>query len=69
MLQARIRTVYYIHPWKSKRDEEQERQYQTLQIEFEHGVHQLKVDDPFAAWATASTVVGKGSDPHGMETQ
>jgi dCMP deaminase len=69
MLQARIGTVYYIHPWKSVRDPEQEHQYSSLQIEFEHGVHQLKLDDPRAAWATASAVVGSPLDSHGMQTQ
>jgi dCMP deaminase len=69
MLQARIGTVYYIHSWAADRDPEQDRQYQSLQVEFEHGVHQLNIADPRAAWATASAVIGKVSDAHGMETR
>ena len=70
MLQARIGTVYYIHPWTSPRDPDQERQYNKLMEQFEHGVHRLKVDDPRKDWAlAASTPTTRAIDQHGMEGQ
>jgi len=67
MLQARIRCVYYIHPWTSPRDDDQERQYRILMGQFTEGVHQLQVQDPRKAWAVASTPASKTTDEHGME--
>lgn len=69
MLQARIRSVYYIHPWASPRDAEQDRQYKKLMGAFEHGVRQLNVQDPRKEWALAAAKVAISfTDAHGMET-
>ena len=68
MLQARIGTVYYIHPWSAARNEEQELQYKGLQDAFDHGVHQLNISDPQATWATAKTAATVAYDDHGMQT-
>lgn len=38
MLQARIVAVYYLHPWITLSDPEQERQHKALQEAFPHGV-------------------------------
>ncbi len=67
MLQAGIKTVYYIHPWTSSQDEEQRRQYKNLIDAFEHGVHQRDVRDDRADWAKAASA-STSSDPHGMQT-
>ncbi|HWR13182.1 MAG TPA: dCMP deaminase family protein [Terriglobales bacterium] len=68
MLQARVKSIYYIHPWTSPRDDDQERQYRILMGQFPEGVHQLEMEDPEADWAlppkSASVVV----DQHGMES-
>ena len=69
MLQARVKTVYYIHPWASPRDAEQLRQYEGLIQHFEGGVRQLNVIDPRKDWATATTRTAVGpTDELGMET-
>ncbi len=67
MLQAGIKTVYYIHPWTSSQDEEQKRQYKNLIDAFPHGVNQRDVPDSRAEWAKAASAA-TGSDPHGMQT-
>ena len=68
MLQAGIKTVYYIHSWTSPQDEEQQRQYTNLLEHFEHGVHQRNVPDDRAEWARSATVGSTAADPHGMQT-
>jgi len=68
MLQARIRCVYYIHPWTSPRDEDQERQYRILMGQFQDGVHRLEIDDPRKDWAIPSSKAAtRFIDEHGME--
>jgi dCMP deaminase len=68
MLQARVRCVYYIHPWTSPRDEDQERQYRILMGQFPSGVTRLRVEDKRAEWAIpASKPASKVVDEHGME--
>ena len=68
MLQARVKSVYYIHPWASPRDTEQERQYGNLIEHFEGGVRQLNVVDPRKDWATAAKPAPGITDELGMET-
>ncbi len=68
MLQAGISAVYYLHPWGSTRDEDQQRQYKTLQNAIEHGVHQLNMVDERADWAKGTAAASAGSDSHGMQT-
>ncbi len=67
MLQARIGAVYYLHPWVSVRDAEQERQYNGLQEAFPHGVHQVRMKDPRAEWAKGPAGRVTLSDEHGMQ--
>ena len=50
MLQSKIHTIYYIHDWAHPFDELQ-KQYETIQNEFEGGVRQLPYDDPESDWA------------------
>jgi dCMP deaminase len=70
MLQAKIRQVYYLHPWIAQRDPPQERQYKRLMEEFEYGVSKLEVEDPRKDWAMAAgraaTIV---TDEHGMASE
>jgi dCMP deaminase len=68
MLQARIKQVYYLHPWNAQQDDEQSRQYKTLMDAIEGGVHRLEAPDDRAEWAKATTVATVPSDPHGMQT-
>jgi dCMP deaminase len=68
MLQAGISEVYYLHPWSSPRDENQQRQYQQLQNAIEHGVHQLNLADDREAWAKGAAAAGGSADSHGMQT-
>jgi dCMP deaminase len=67
MLQARISSVYYLHPWASDRDKEQEQQYKMLMEQFEHGVHPLEMEDPRKDWARAVKAATKVTDEHGVE--
>jgi dCMP deaminase len=69
MLQVRISSVYYIHPWRSPRDPDQERQYNKLLEQFENGVHKMDFDDPRKEWALqAGKPAVRVSDEHGMES-
>jgi len=68
MLQAGISEVYYLHPWSSPRDENQQRQYQALQNAIEHGVHQLNIPDEREAWAKGAAAAAGSADSHGMQT-
>ena len=68
MLQARVQCVYYIHPWTSPRDEDQERQYRILMGQFQEGVNQLEIEDKRKDWAIpTSKSVTSVVDEHGME--
>jgi dCMP deaminase len=70
MLQAKIKRVYYIHPWTSPRTPEQDRQYRRLMEEFEHGVFRLDIADARKEWAIAAIkAASKTTDEHGMESQ
>ena len=68
MLQARVKAVFYIHPWTSPRDSEQQRQYENLIAHFEGGVQPLNVVDPRKDWATAAKPAATSTDELGMET-
>ncbi len=69
MLQARVKGVYYIHPWTSPRDEDQERQYRVLMGQFPNGVKKLSIQDPRKHWAIpAAGAASRGIDGHGMES-
>jgi dCMP deaminase len=68
MFQAKIKQVYYIHPWTSPRTQEQEGQYKRLMEEFEYGVLRLEMDDPKRDWALAAAAASKSVDEHGMES-
>jgi dCMP deaminase len=70
MLQARIDSVFYVHPWTSPRDEDQEKQYRILMGQFPSGVTQLSMDDPKKSWAVPSSALPTiVIDEHGMEAQ
>jgi dCMP deaminase len=70
MLQAKIGRVLYIHPWSSKRDENQERQYNLLMEKFENGVNRLEMRDERQDWALAAAKAAtKVVDEHGMESE
>jgi dCMP deaminase len=70
MLQAKVRQIYYIHPWAAARDAEQEGQYKRLMAEFENGVVRLEMEDPRKDWALAAAkAASKSVDEHGMESQ
>jgi len=69
MLQAKIRQVYYIHPWMSKRTPDQEQQYKLLMGKFEYGVIPLEMEDPRKDWALAAgKPADKSVDEHGVES-
>lgn len=50
LLQAKITGIYYLHDWSHPLTTLQE-QYELIQGKFEHGVHQVAMDDPDDAWA------------------
>lgn len=52
LIQARVKSVYYIHDWQHP-EAELQKQYEILQARFEE-LKQLKVDDPDATWAVSS---------------
>lgn len=69
-LQAKIRRVFYLHPWISNRDTDHENQYVRLQQEFLEGVEVLEMEDPRREWASSRSIpVANSPDPHGMELQ
>ena len=53
LLQAKIRSVYYLHEWIYP-DPEMQRSYSMLQEQFPHGVRQVEMDDPEARWAVSA---------------
>ncbi len=72
MLQAQIKSVYYLHEWNPAVKDDvlksaaQTAEYEKLMIRFPGGVHQLDIPDPDVRWAVSR----KGSlsvsgDPHG----
>lgn len=69
MLQAKIKQVYYIHPWSSSaRNAEQDGQYKRLMQEFQYGVLKLDMEDPRKDWALAAAPASRVVDEHGMES-
>ena len=69
MLQAKIEQIYYLHPWASQRNPDQEKQYNLLMQGFKHGVVPLKMEDPRKDWALAAAKPSSPSvDEHGMES-
>ncbi len=68
MLQAKIKQVYYIHPWCAHRTPEQDEQYRRLIQEFEFGVVRLDMNDPRREWALAGAAASRSVDEHGMES-
>ncbi|MGO9084762.1 MAG: deoxycytidylate deaminase [Candidatus Sulfotelmatobacter sp.] len=74
MLQANIRTIYYLHEWTPSphedpvKTEKQRAQYDKLMTRFPGGVHRLDMDDPDHEWAVSRkgpAVVS--SDVHGTQ--
>ena len=72
MLQAQVRTVYYLHEWNpSIKDDvlktaEQTAEYEKLMIRFAGGVHRLDVPDPDVNWAVSrKTPASVSVDRHG----
>lgn len=53
LLQAGVRKVYYLHPWRYP-DAAKQYEYERLQNHFPEGVHALPLDDPDARWAVSS---------------
>jgi dCMP deaminase len=51
MLQAHVSAVYYVHPWEPTPDCEPE--YERIGSRFRDGIHQLRIEDPDAAWAVS----------------
>ena len=53
MLQAKVRTIYFIHDWKHPVESLQQ-QYTHLQNKIPGGVRQVPAHDPEAAWANGN---------------
>lgn len=53
MLQAKVRAVYYIHPWTYP-DASKQTEYERLLSYFAEGVHRLELADPDAEWAVSN---------------
>lgn len=56
MLQAKIRTIYYLHDWQHPISELQQ-QYQLLQDALPNGVKAVDLLDPYADWANGKIQV------------
>jgi dCMP deaminase len=72
MLQAQIKSVYYLHEWNPSAKDDvlktaaQTAEYEKLMIRFPGGVHQLEVPDPDMNWAVSSKTPATVSlDRHG----
>lgn len=72
MLQAQVRTVYYLHEWNPNVKEdalksvEQQAEYAKLLVRFPGGVHRLDVPDPDVDWAVSKKAPATpGVDQHG----
>ena len=72
MLQAQVRSVYYLHEWNpSAKDDVQKTaaqtaEYEKLMIRFPGGVHRLDVPDPDVNWAVSrKTPATISLDRHG----
>lgn len=62
MLQAGVRSVYYLHDWAHP-DPDRQAQYALLQSRFEDGIRRLEMVDPDTAWAVTSRREGGGGTP------
>ena len=72
MLQAQVRTVYYLHEWNPSIKDDvlktaaQTAEYEKLMIRFPGGVHRLDVPDPDVNWAVSrKTPASVSVDRHG----
>ena len=72
MLQAQIRTVYYLHEWgpsaaaDALKTAQQKAEYEKLMIRFPGGVHHLHMHDPDYDWAVSKKSPATVSvDQHG----
>ena len=52
LLQAGIRSVYYLHEWEYP-DPEMQTSYADLQSHFPEGIHQVQIEDEGADWAVS----------------
>lgn len=72
MLQAQVRTVYYLHEWNPSIKDDvlktaaHTAEYEKLMIRFPGGVHRLDVPDPDVTWAVSrKTPASVSVDRHG----
>lgn len=71
MLQAQVRSVYYLHEWTPSAKEDvlktaaQTAEYEKLMIRFPVGVHHLDVPDPDVQWAVSKKSASVSLDRHG----
>ena len=72
MLQAQVRSVYYLHEWNPSAKDDvlktaaQTAEYEKLMIRFPGGVHRLDVPDPDVNWAVSrKTPATISLDRHG----
>jgi dCMP deaminase len=72
MLQAQVRSVYYLHEWNPTVKDDvfktaaQTAEYEKLMVRFPGGVHRLEVPDPDVNWAVSRTTPATVSlDRHG----
>ena len=72
MLQAQVRSVYYLHEWNPSAKDDvlktaaQTAEYEKLMIRFPGGVHRLDVPDPDVNWAVSrKTPASISLDRHG----
>jgi dCMP deaminase len=72
MLQAQVRSVYYLHEWNPSAKEDvlktaaQTAEYEKLMVRFPGGVHRLDVPDPDINWAVSQKIPATISlDRHG----
>lgn len=55
LLQAKVKAVFYLHPWAHP-DPELQAEYERLQARFPEGVRQVAIEDPDEAWAIPKRV-------------
>ena len=72
MLQARVKSVYYLHEWNPNVKDDvlktaaQTAEYEKLMIRFVGGVHHLDIPDPDVGWAVSKKApLTVGVDRHG----
>ena len=64
LLQAKISTIFYLHDWNPKGDEDLIAQYKLLQARFPGRVRQVQIDDPEEDWANPT----RTSQPEAAES-